>query len=90
VDEEDLLQIEFITQVLLVPNPISKQVVITCQAKYYLGQELTTYKLHLGMCLVLKTRAFWVDEEDLLQIEFMEPSMRVPNLISKQVVASCP
>jgi hypothetical protein len=32
--EEGILQIKFIAQVLLVPNPISKQVAIDCQAKY--------------------------------------------------------
>jgi hypothetical protein len=44
VDEEDRLQVEFIAQVILVPNPIIKQVVMACQAKYYLGQERPSFE----------------------------------------------
>jgi hypothetical protein len=65
VEKDDLLQIEFIAQVLLVQNPISKQVATACQLKNSLGQELKTHKLHLDKRLVLnlKTlRFFQVDQ----------------------------
>jgi hypothetical protein len=74
VDKEDLLQIEFIAQVLLVPSLISKQVVTACQAKYYLGQELKTHKLYLDLHQVLKTRAFLSEQRGSLADRTSSPS----------------
>jgi hypothetical protein len=86
VNEEDILQIEFMAQVLLVPNLISKQVAIDCQAKYYLGKEPKTHKLYFGLHLFLKTlELFWVNKYDLLELEFIELHLIVPNPIIKQV-----
>jgi hypothetical protein len=57
VDEEDLLEIECMHPGPLVQNPIDKLAVTVHKSQTSLGQQLKTHKLHLGLHLVLKTRA---------------------------------
>jgi hypothetical protein len=87
VDEEDLLEIDFICCGPLVPNPIYKLVVTAWIALSNLGKLLKRDKLHSGWFTpsFFKIKLFWVDEEDLLAIEFIFCGPLVPNPIDKLV-----